>query len=184
MKDCWIDNSTKDDKMQIEKGDVETDDDDDLNVQNPKNGNGMLLENIADDNEENPENKMIEEFDTMCKIKVNRKFNEQYENLLQDCEKDPSSIIPKTIYRLQIKTSKIDKLKNERLTMSNEEKFKYMLAQEYDYQEEDENNPHLDIDLKQNVKIRPYQDKALSRMFKGSRARSGVIVLPCGAGKT
>ena len=40
------------------------------------------------------------------------------------------------------------------------------------------------MSLKQHVKIRDYQSKALERMFSNSRARSGVIVLPCGSGKT
>jgi DNA excision repair protein ERCC-3 len=32
--------------------------------------------------------------------------------------------------------------------------------------------------------IRPYQETSLSKMFGNGRARSGIIVLPCGAGKT
>jgi DNA repair helicase Rad25 len=32
--------------------------------------------------------------------------------------------------------------------------------------------------------LRPYQEKSLSKMFGNGRARSGMIVLPCGAGKT
>lgn len=31
---------------------------------------------------------------------------------------------------------------------------------------------------------RPYQEKSLSKMFGNGRARSGIIVLPCGAGKS
>jgi DNA excision repair protein ERCC-3 len=30
----------------------------------------------------------------------------------------------------------------------------------------------------------PYQEKSLSQMFGNGRARSGIIVLPCGAGKS
>ena len=33
-------------------------------------------------------------------------------------------------------------------------------------------------------RIRVYQEHAISRMFTGNRAKSGIIVLPCGAGKT
>eukprot|EP00299_Pterocystis_sp_00344_P014225 c7037_g2_i3.p1 GENE.c7037_g2_i3~~c7037_g2_i3.p1 ORF type:complete len:463 (-),score=111.96 c7037_g2_i3:5-1393(-) len=40
------------------------------------------------------------------------------------------------------------------------------------------------IDLKPTTTLRPYQEKALSKMFSNGRARSGIIVLPCGAGKT
>lgn len=42
----------------------------------------------------------------------------------------------------------------------------------------------LKINLRSFVAIRPYQEKSLSRMFASSRARSGIIVLACGAGKT
>jgi len=36
------------------------------------------------------------------------------------------------------------------------------------------------IDLKPNTILRPYQEKSLRKMFGNGRARSGVIVLPCG----
>ena len=42
----------------------------------------------------------------------------------------------------------------------------------------------LPIELKPETKIRDYQERSLSRMFSSHRARSGIIVLPCGAGKT
>ena len=57
------------------------------------------------------------------------------------------------------------------------------LTEEYDFRN-DEVNANLDIDLKPAAQIRPYQEQALSKMFGNGRARSGIIVLPCGAGKT
>ncbi|KAG5459661.1 MAG: P-loop containing nucleoside triphosphate hydrolase protein, partial [Olpidium bornovanus] len=59
----------------------------------------------------------------------------------------------------------------------------YPMLEEYDFRN-DEVNPNLDIDLKPITTIRPYQEKSLSKMFGNGRARSGIIVLPCGAGKT
>lgn len=59
----------------------------------------------------------------------------------------------------------------------------YPVLEEYDFKN-DLRNPDLDIDLKPSTQIRPYQEKSLSKMFSASRARSGIIVLPCGAGKT
>ena len=44
--------------------------------------------------------------------------------------------------------------------------------------------PNLNITLSNFVTIRPYQEKALSKIFANGRARSGIVVLPCGAGKT
>ena len=59
----------------------------------------------------------------------------------------------------------------------------YPALSEYDYQN-DHVNPDLKIDLKPHTQIRSYQEKALSKMFGNGRAKSGIIVLPCGAGKT
>ena len=44
--------------------------------------------------------------------------------------------------------------------------------------------PDLPIQLKPIALIRDYQEKSLSKMFGNGRARSGIIVLPCGAGKS
>ena len=59
----------------------------------------------------------------------------------------------------------------------------YPVLEEYDFHN-DQVNANLDIDLKPNTTIRTYQEKSLSKMFSNGRARSGIIVLPCGAGKT
>ncbi|SLM35028.1 dna repair helicase rad25 [Lasallia pustulata] len=59
----------------------------------------------------------------------------------------------------------------------------YPVLEEYDFNN-DQVNANLDIDLKPNTTIRSYQEKSLSKMFSNGRARSGIIVLPCGAGKT
>lgn len=45
-------------------------------------------------------------------------------------------------------------------------------------------NPNINIDLRPSAVLRPYQEKSLRKMFGNGRARSGVIVLPCGAGKS
>jgi DNA excision repair protein ERCC-3 len=57
------------------------------------------------------------------------------------------------------------------------------LTEEYDFRN-DMTNANLEIDLKPAAQIRPYQEQALHKMFGNGRARSGIIVLPCGAGKT
>jgi len=59
----------------------------------------------------------------------------------------------------------------------------YPLMEEYDFRA-DERNASIDMDLKPIARIRPYQEKSLSKMFGNGRARSGIIVLPCGAGKS
>eukprot|EP00127_Corallochytrium_limacisporum_P000580 Clim_evm7s20 gene=Clim_evmTU7s20 len=57
------------------------------------------------------------------------------------------------------------------------------LLEEYDFRE-DKRNPVLYVDIKPTTKLRDYQEKSLSKMFGRGRARSGVVCLPCGAGKT
>jgi DNA excision repair protein ERCC-3 len=63
----------------------------------------------------------------------------------------------------------------------------YPLMEEYDFRQ-DTLNANLEIDLSPKTVIRDYQEKCLSKMFgggsSGGRARSGIIVLPTGAGKT
>ena len=59
----------------------------------------------------------------------------------------------------------------------------YPTLEEYDFRN-DTRNPDLAIELKPMTRIRPYQEKSLSKMFGNGRARSGIIVLPCGAGKS
>lgn len=55
------------------------------------------------------------------------------------------------------------------------------LLAEYDFRN-DTVNKDINIDLKPSAVLRPYQEKSLRKMFGNGRARSGVIVLPCGAG--
>ena len=57
----------------------------------------------------------------------------------------------------------------------------FPLLAEYDFRHDDV-NPDINIDLKPMAILRPYQEKSLRKMFGNGRARSGVIVLPCGAG--
>jgi DNA excision repair protein ERCC-3 len=53
----------------------------------------------------------------------------------------------------------------------------------YDFRR-DTATPDLPIQLRPIALIRDYQEKSLSKMFGNGRARSGIIVLPCGAGKS
>lgn len=59
----------------------------------------------------------------------------------------------------------------------------YPMLEEYDFRN-DHINPQLPFDLRPTTTIRPYQERALGKLFGNGRARSGIIVLPCGAGKT
>ncbi|XP_050300771.1 general transcription and DNA repair factor IIH helicase subunit XPB [Anthonomus grandis grandis] len=59
----------------------------------------------------------------------------------------------------------------------------YPLLAEYDFRN-DTVNADINIDLRPSAVLRPYQEKSLRKMFGNGRARSGVIVLPCGAGKS
>ncbi|KDE05413.1 DNA repair helicase ercc3 [Microbotryum lychnidis-dioicae p1A1 Lamole] len=81
------------------------------------------------------------------------------------------------VHSFQIKESEIETVKRRCLAIE------FPMMEEYDFRH-DEINPTLEIDLKPTTTIRSYQEKSLGKMFGNGRARSGIIVLPCGAGKT
>lgn len=82
-----------------------------------------------------------------------------------------------TVHSFEIQESHIELVKKRCNELG------FPMLEEYDFRA-DVLNADLAIDLKPATHIRPYQEKSLSKMFGNGRARSGVIVLPCGAGKT
>ncbi|KCZ77281.1 hypothetical protein H311_01709, partial [Anncaliia algerae PRA109] len=102
-------------------------------------------------------------------IKKCLKFNEteKTENLSEDEE---------IFDKLEIQNEKIEIVKKRCIELD------YPLIEEYDFKNDTSKN--LEIDLKDSVQIRTYQEVSLNKMFGNSRARSGIIVLPCGSGKT
>ncbi|CAO1306730.1 unnamed protein product [Diamesa serratosioi] len=110
---------------------------------------------------------------------------------------DPSAtVVPEDITKFY---DKIDNEEEEEVSLEtvsfevNQEKIEVIqkrcieidhpLLAEYDFRN-DTINKDINIDLKPAAVLRPYQEKSLRKMFGNGRARSGVIVLPCGAGKS
>lgn len=81
------------------------------------------------------------------------------------------------VYAYEIAASSVETVKKR------SQEIDYPVLEEYDFRH-DMINPDLAIDLRPSTQIRPYQERSLSKMFGNGRARSGIIVLPCGAGKT
>jgi len=78
----------------------------------------------------------------------------------------------------QVKGEEVEKVKKQAIELG------YPLMEEYDFKN-DQINPNVpNFDLKPHTRIRRYQERSLAKMFGNGRARSGIIVLPCGAGKT
>jgi len=82
-----------------------------------------------------------------------------------------------TTVAFQIKGSAVETVKKQAIELD------YPLMEEYDFRN-DTVNPNVPMDLKPHARIRRYQERSLAKMFGNGRARSGIIVLPCGAGKT
>ncbi|KAK6590140.1 hypothetical protein RS030_172584 [Cryptosporidium xiaoi] len=82
------------------------------------------------------------------------------------------------IYSFEISPDKVDLV-----TMTSFVNLHRPLLSEYDFRS-DNKNPTLDMSLRHTTQIRYYQEQALRMMFSNGRARSGIIVLPCGSGKT
>ncbi|KAL4441851.1 hypothetical protein ABPG77_003767 [Micractinium sp. CCAP 211/92] len=95
--------------------------------------------------------------------------------MLDAVEEDPD----KELHSFEVNPEKVENVKERCLP----DALNYPMLEEYDFKN-DTHNPDLAIDLKPNVQHRPYQEKSLSKMFGNGRARSGIIVLPCGAGKS
>ena len=85
----------------------------------------------------------------------------------------------KNVYSFEIDGMMVEKVKQRCLP----ENLNYPMMEEYDFKN-DAQNPTMPIDLKPTTGLRPYQNMSLGKMFGNGRARSGVIVLPCGAGKS
>ncbi|KAI3713424.1 hypothetical protein L1987_72001 [Smallanthus sonchifolius] len=85
----------------------------------------------------------------------------------------------KEAHSFEIDPSQVENVKQKCLPNA----LNYPMLEEYDFRN-DTINPDLDMELKPQAQPRPYQEKSLSKMFGNGRARSGIIVLPCGAGKS
>ncbi|KAI4304988.1 hypothetical protein L6164_028380 [Bauhinia variegata] len=85
----------------------------------------------------------------------------------------------KETHSFEIDPSQVENVKQRCLPNA----LNYPMMEEYDFRN-DTVNPDLDMELKPQAQPRPYQEKSLSKMFGNGRARSGIIVLPCGAGKS
>jgi DNA excision repair protein ERCC-3 len=85
---------------------------------------------------------------------------------------------PNTVVSFQVDPTKVENVKRQAIDLD------YPLMEEYDFRN-DHMNPNVPLmDLKPITRIRRYQERSLAKMFGNGRARSGIIVLPCGAGKT
>ena len=82
-----------------------------------------------------------------------------------------------TTYAFEVDGDKVEAVKKRAVAVG------LPLLEEYDFHS-DTANARLNIQLKPSTKVRDYQEKSLRKMFGNGRARSGTIVLPCGAGKT
>jgi DNA excision repair protein ERCC-3 len=57
------------------------------------------------------------------------------------------------------------------------------LVQEFDFLNSSDSKS-INISMISDVNLRYYQERALKNVFIEEIARSGIIILPCGAGKT
>eukprot|EP00124_Ichthyophonus_hoferi_P002677 Ihof_evm2s193 gene=Ihof_evmTU2s193 len=95
----------------------------------------------------------------------------------KDEDEDEEDTLKAKVHSFEIDKEQVEECKRRCLVID------YPLLEEYDFRN-DTYNPNLDIDLKASTVLRPYQEKSLAKMFGNGRARSGIVVLPCGAGKT
>jgi len=95
----------------------------------------------------------------------------------QRFEEDNDELEDMKVTSFEVKQEEIETIQKRCIELD------YPLLAEYSFRE-DTVNPNVNINLKPNAILRPYQEKSLRKMFGNGRARSGIIVLPCGAGKS
>ena len=88
-----------------------------------------------------------------------------------------NALLEEEVHSFEILAGAVEQVKKRCIELD------YPMLEEYDFRN-DRHNPDLKIDLRPSTTMRPYQEKSLSKMFGNGRSRSGIIVLPCGAGKT
>ncbi|XP_076361486.1 ATP-dependent DNA helicase hay isoform X2 [Tachypleus tridentatus] len=98
-------------------------------------------------------------------------------NYYEKMEQDEDEVEDLQLVSFEVDQEKIENLQKRCIELD------YPLLAEYDFRN-DIVNPNINIDLKPSAILRPYQEKSLRKMFGNGRARAGVIVLPCGAGKS
>eukprot|EP00817_Percolomonadidae_sp_ATCC50343_P005649 CAMPEP_0117421832 /NCGR_PEP_ID=MMETSP0758-20121206/2808_1 /TAXON_ID=63605 /ORGANISM="Percolomonas cosmopolitus, Strain AE-1 (ATCC 50343)" /LENGTH=677 /DNA_ID=CAMNT_0005204119 /DNA_START=266 /DNA_END=2299 /DNA_ORIENTATION=- len=133
------------------------------------------LENLGkaiDDLEQGTFEEEVEDDDAIQE-KEQQHFNSTVEQRMEDDDDEGTRV---NIYRREIVAAKREKVSKE----CNEQDMTMM--EEFDFH--NSSLPTLQIALKPTTKLRDYQSKSLSKMFSNKRARSGIIILPCGAGKT
>ncbi|KAJ1948704.1 DNA repair helicase RAD25, partial [Linderina pennispora] len=118
------------------------------------------------------------EEDADAEAEAEKAAEEDFAAAVLDLDKDDEDEDAENfVHAFEIANSQVESVKKRCNEMD------YPMLEEYDFRN-DTLNPNLNIDLKPVTSIRPYQEKSLSKMFGNGRARSGIIVLPCGAGKT
>lgn len=86
----------------------------------------------------------------------------------------------KVMYSFEINAAMVEQVKQHCLPGG----LNFPLLEEYDYRHDYRNPDIVGLELNPTASLRAYQEKSLSKMFGNGRARSGIIVLPCGAGKS
>lgn len=154
-------------------------------LRDPKISQARIVETAGSDNVDMPLTKDKDGF------VINTKAEEMDENLRILREPDDESdddeefqsssdkrkTMKLTTVSFQIKAEHVEVVKKQAIELD------YPLMEEYDFRN-DKHNPDVPMDLKPLARIRRYQERSLAKMFGNGRARSGIIVLPCGAGKT
>ncbi|GAM22372.1 hypothetical protein SAMD00019534_055470 [Acytostelium subglobosum LB1] len=110
-------------------------------------------------------------------ILPNQGLDSNLSSLLEGDEEDTVDNSDQQFHSFEISSDSVEAVKKRCIELD------YPMLEEYDFRN-DTVNPNLAMDLKPTTMIRPYQEKSLSKMFGNGRARSGIIVLPCGAGKS
>ncbi|CAF4638708.1 unnamed protein product, partial [Rotaria sp. Silwood2] len=104
---------------------------------------------------------------------TNEQVPDDIRRLYEKIDRDEEDLEDLKIVSFEIIQNKIELLRKRC------QELEHPLLEEYDFRH-DTVLKNLNIELRPNAILRPYQEKSLRKMFGNGRARSGLIVLPCG----
>jgi len=147
-----------------------------------KNNNNNNNNNINNNNSINIDIENDKEDDDDLVLVKNTTFQEELPVFPVEFDRENvpvekiDEVVPTHYYSFDIDPESIEAVKKRCIEVDRP------LLEEYDFRKDQANN--IKIELKSTTTLRSYQEKCLSKIFCNGRARSGIIALPCGAGKS
>ena len=124
---------------------------------------------------------MINTYDAASEARKEQELRDKLEDNNNDSRMLAEQFAMDKVYSFEIDQKRVNSVRRGAYKL--DAQGGYPILKEYDYLN-DRGTKSLNALPRVQFKPREYQSRALGKMFGNKRAKSGIIVLPCGAGKT